>query len=127
MVQERYSRQREAVYNSVVQSHEHPTAELIFEDVRRNIPNISLGTVYRNLKYLVEKGKIREVVLDDNVSRYDGNVADHYHCICTECGEIQDISIEASSLIGDIASKIKHFTITSHKLEFYGVCDKCSN
>ena len=125
MPQERYSRQREAVLNTVMASTIHPTAEIVYERVREEIPTISLGTVYRNLNHLVKKGRILEVLLDDNVTRYDGNVEEHYHCICTECGEILDVHLDADTVIAGLASRIDSFQVTSHKFELYGVCEEC--
>ncbi|MBS1272282.1 MAG: Peroxide-responsive repressor PerR [Candidatus Marinimicrobia bacterium] len=81
----RYSRQRAAVLKAVQESENHPTAEMIFETVREKIPNVSLGTGYRNLSVLTDEGKIREIIFDDNVKRYEDYMQEHYHCICTEC------------------------------------------
>lgn len=123
---ERYSRQREAILNTVRKARSHPTAEWVYETVRGEIPNISLGTVYRNLKYLTTHGKIEEVILDDNVTRYDGNVGDHYHCICEECGKILDVALDAENMLSQIETQISDFKISTHKLEFYGLCDSCA-
>ncbi len=123
---ERYSRQREAILDTVRSTHSHPTAEWVYETVREEIPNISLGTVYRNLKYLTDHGKIEEVILDDNVTHYDGNTGDHYHCICEQCGKIIDVSVDAEKTLTQLESQIKEFKISAHKLEFYGLCQSCA-
>jgi len=122
----RYSRQREKILEAVRTATVHPTAEMVYETVREEIPNLSLGTVYRNLNLLTEEGKISEVVLEDNIKRYDGNTDDHYHCICESCGRIFDVSLDAEPLVNELAEQIRDFTIDSHKIEFYGHCENCS-
>jgi len=126
MGKERYSKQREAILEVVLNTDTHPTAEWVYETVRAELPNISLGTVYRNLNYLVGKDQIREVILDDNVSRYDGNHSDHFHCICSECGTIYDMEYNTGDLIDSVADGIQGFTVQSHKLELYGTCQHCT-
>ncbi|MCF7805748.1 MAG: transcriptional repressor [Candidatus Marinimicrobia bacterium] len=121
----RYSRQRAAILEVVKSASNHPTAEMVYEQVRESIPNISLGTVYRNLRVLTEEEKIREVVFDDNIKRYEDYMEQHYHCICTECGKIQDIPGASDSVIQAIQTNIPDFDISSHRLELYGTCDEC--
>lgn len=127
MTKERYSKQREAIYNAVQNTKSHPTAEWVYDKVRQDLPTISLGTIYRNLNYLVDKGAIREVILDDNVTRYDGNYEQHFHCICEKCGTIYDVELDTNSVIAQISRQISDFSVQSHKLEIYGICQKCKN
>lgn len=121
----RYSKQRAAVLEAVQESDPHPTAEMIYETVRNQIHNISLGTVYRNLNVLSEEGKIREVVFNDNTKRYEECSEDHYHCICSECGVIKDIPIPSAEFISPVTHQIEGFTVSSHRLELYGLCTDC--
>lgn len=123
----RYSKQREEILEAVRNSQVHPTAERIYEEVREEIPSLSLGTVYRNLNLLTDEGKIREVILDDNIKRYDGNLDDHYHCICNSCGRIYDVSLDAGPLLDELANQIENFKVESHEIEFHGTCDECDS
>ncbi|MBS1272280.1 MAG: Peroxide-responsive repressor PerR [Candidatus Marinimicrobia bacterium] len=125
MVKERYSKQREAIFNVVMSTDTHPTAEWVYETVREELSSISLGTVYRNLNYLVRKRKIRELNLADDVARYDGNKATHFHYICTECNTIYDMDYEAGDFIESVSERLPGFTVNSHKLELYGTCQQC--
>ena len=121
----RYSKQREKILEAVKHSEEHPTAEMVYEKVRQVLPKVSLGTVYRNLNLLTEEGRVRELILEDNVKRYDGNLTDHYHCICKSCGDIIDISFESDEILRNLSSRINNFQIDDHKIEFYGQCEDC--
>ena len=87
-----YSRQREAIKKIVKNTNCHPTADWIFIQTKKNIPNISLGTIYRNLKRLVEEGEIN-TIYDGNITRYDWNIESHDHLKCTECGDLIDVHL----------------------------------
>ena len=86
----KHSRQREAIYNYLISTHEHPSAEVVYEFVRKEFPNISLGTVYRNLSFLVDNGQAVKVPCSDGTVHFDGNLMPHYHFQCTKCGRILD-------------------------------------
>lgn len=120
-----YSKQREAVLAAVRSVCNHPTAYEIYETVRKQIPNISLGTVYRNLSSLSEEGEIDALLLGDGSVRYDGNVKTHLHLTCSICGEIEDVPLgEDASALRFLAEK------TGFKTErgvyvLYGKCKNC--
>ena len=82
----KYSRQREAIKNFLMSRKDHPTAEVVYEHVLKAFPNMSLGTVYRNLSFLVDNGQAVKVPCEDGSVHFDGNVMPHYHFQCTECG-----------------------------------------
>jgi Fur family peroxide stress response transcriptional regulator len=128
MIKERrHSKQREHIYRLVTSSKSHPSAEDVYSAVKEHIPAISLGTVYRNLRLLVEEGKLREVQVDGStVSRFDGMTEDHEHFICTGCGTILDIlpSITADDY-HRAAGSIQGGSIMSHKLSYFGLCRSC--
>ena len=88
----RYSHQREVIREIICSTKSHPTADWIFSEAKKEISNISLGTVYRNLKTLEENGIIK-VIHDSNQVRYDGNIDGHHHLKCIECGILIDIDI----------------------------------
>jgi len=103
----------------------HPTADEIYEIVRRRLPSISLGTVYRNLEVLSEAGLIQTLDLSDTRKHFDGTNDNHYHVRCLRCGRVDDIPVKPSRLIEEIADRLIDYTIVSHKLEFVGVCPDC--
>ena len=84
----RHSHQRDMIYNYMLETKEHPSAEMIYEDLKKIEPNLSLGTVYRNLKLLEELGMVRKVTNVNNVERYDAMTYDHIHFVCDECGSV---------------------------------------
>ena len=91
----KYSRQRESIREFVKASKEHPTADDVYASIRKEYPNISLGTVYRNLSLLVELDEIVKVPTGDGPDRFDGNAKPHSHFICTRCHNIFDIEDES--------------------------------
>lgn len=121
----RRSKQREVILEVLRGTKSHPTADWIYQEVRRILPKISLGTVYRNLKLLKEKGDILELQYGDGQSRFDGNPENHYHFTCQRCGRVYDVEEPLrKDMERDIAKKLG-FLITHHRVEFYGVCREC--
>ncbi len=120
VVGQRYSRQREEILRVVRETDSHPTADWVYEQVRKTLPHVSLGTVYRNLNLLADEGLIQRVILDDGVVRFDGNINEHHHFICAKTGKIYDVNL---SLGDDLLEKFRAqtgFKATHFKIEFYG-------
>jgi Fe2+ or Zn2+ uptake regulation protein len=124
--QSRYSKQREQIYNTVLSSKSHPTADEVYSATKELIPDISLGTVYRNLRLLVGQGKLKEVIIDgSSVSRFDPMTVDHEHFVCTKCGRIEDLEPTMSEAsYPDISARLGG-RVTSHKLSYFGICSRC--
>lgn len=122
----KYSRQRDAIKTFLVSRKDHPTAEVVYNNVRKDIPNISLGTVYRNLALLVQMGEAIKVPTPDGSDHFDGCVMPHYHFICNQCNCVMDLDMPDISIINDAASKNFSGTIEGHSTYFYGKCEKCS-
>ncbi len=120
----RKSRQRDAILGYVKGSVEHPTADMIYEAVKTEIPNISLGTVYRNLNQLVDEGFITVVETSDKKVHYEGNLNEHVHLLCKKCCNITDVFMK--SLVPDVYSETG-FRIESQKTVYYGICKECQN
>mgnify|MGYP006281889559 CR=1 FL=1 len=123
----RMTKQRKAILEVLKNTDSHPTADKIYEEVKEEIPNISLGTVYRNLNVLHDMGKIMILDYGSTYSRFDGNPENHYHFHCRECGKVYDVD---QPVIDDLNKSIEQdnsFQIDFHRLEFYGICDKCKN
>ncbi len=121
---QRYSRQREEILRVVQTTDTHPTADWVYEQVRKTLPHISLGTVYRNLNLLADEGLIQRVILDDGIVRFDGNTNDHHHFICTKTGKIYDVMLplgdELLAKFNAQMNKQDGFKATYFKIEFYG-------
>ena len=105
----------------------HPAADEVYELVRRQLPKISLGTVYRNLDVLSKAGLISRICLGDGQRRYDGRVHRHYHVRCVECGKISDVSEGEFGDLDAAARSACEFEILSHQLQFEGLCKDCKN
>ena len=125
MKQLKYSRQRESIKACLMARHDHPTADAIYASIREEFPNISLGTVYRNLNLLVEVGEIQKLRCGDGADHFDADTRPHYHFMCRECGCIEDLPMEISQEINDLAQEHVHGKIDSHITYFYGVCENC--
>ena len=119
-----YSRQREAILEVLKNSKNHPTAIQVYNEVSKKIPNISLGTVYRNLSKLASEGEILNLSVGDGNEHYDGDVSAHIHLFCTECGKIEDMMIENDPT--DSLVKQKKFVPKNRVYVVYGVCSDCN-
>lgn len=91
----KYSRQREAIKDFLRDRKDHPTAEVIYDWVRREHPNISLGTIYRNLTLLTNSGEISRINVGDGVDHFDPNTEPHVHFLCNHCGAVQDLELSS--------------------------------
>lgn len=121
----RETKQRQAILETLRRSRSHPTADSIYEEVRKVIPSISKGTVYRNLKILHEEGQISELNLSGLVTRYEGNGNDHYHFRCEKCGKVIDLDEPVDHELDRRISEKTGLSVTHHQLEFRGLCREC--
>ena len=119
------SKQRELIKAFLMERKDHPTADVIYMNVRQQNPNISLGTVYRNLNLLADIGEIQRLRMGDGVDHFDADISPHYHFVCTECGSVIDLEMESIEEINDIAGAAFDGTIAGHVTHFYGSCAKC--
>ncbi len=122
----RSSRQREVIYKVLKGTTSHPDADWIYSEVRKDIPNISLGTVYRNLAKMVKEKEIIKLETEDNSLHYDARVEAHYHIMCRCCGRIDDIFAGPFSEVEEAAAKVYGGIIEGHSLMFYGKCPECA-
>ncbi len=121
----KYSRQREEIKNFLMTRKDHPTADVVYMNVRENYPNISLGTVYRNLTLLADMGEILRLRVGDGVDHFDADTSRHYHFICTECGSVIDLEMDSIDSITEIAEKNFDGRVTEHFTYFSGLCGDC--
>lgn len=121
----RNSKQRDAVMEVLMNTDKHPNAEMVYEEVRKNMPNVSLGTVYRNLSMLHKNGHILKLTVGDGKEHFDGNTEDHYHFVCTGCNRVYDLNVETVMNISEFQSETEHI-INGYTLLFNGTCKECS-
>lgn len=121
----KYSRQREAIKTFLLNRSDHPTADIIYSSLREEYPNISLGTVYRNLSLLTELGEITKISTGNGAEHYDGNRIPHQHFVCTCCHGVFDIYMDNIASFMDEASRKTPGRIDSCRANFYGICEKC--
>lgn len=122
----RYSKQREAIKRVLSRLNYHPSASEIYLEVKKDIPNISLGTVYRNLNEMKNDGDI--LVFNTNTGKeyFDGNPDPHYHFYCRCCGKTEDVFIEGHELINK-ANTLLDDLIDNAEIVFSGICKNCKN
>ena len=123
MAIERKSKQRDAIINELCSRYDHPTAMDLYLSVRETIPNISLGTLYRNLTQLEENGMVLRIP-DGSTDRFDGNVNPHAHFKCTTCGNVYDLmnfKIDSLTFSDEIINKV-----TNYSLMAFGLCKNCN-
>ena len=104
---------------------DHPTAETIYENLRKEYPKISLGTVYRNLSLLTDIGEIQTISTGVGPDRFDGNANPHYHFICKKCGCVMDLKMQSLEHINLLAQHEFSGSIEGHTVFFYGSCEAC--
>ncbi|MEG0961418.1 MAG: transcriptional repressor [Lachnospiraceae bacterium] len=121
----KYSRQRERIKDFLADRYDHPTAETVYMSVKKDFPNISLGTVYRNLSLLEELGEIQKISTGIGPDRFDGNAAPHYHFFCTECGAVLDLKMESMEHIDQLAESQFDGEVQGHVAYFFGKCANC--
>lgn len=119
------TRQRQVIMEELRKTCSHPGADEVYNLVRRRLPRISLGTVYRNLEMLSAMGEIQKIEIGGSLKRFDGNIAPHYHIRCLRCQKVVDAPV---AVLEDIEKCLKgktDFTIIGHRLEFLGLCPQC--
>ena len=121
----RKSKQREAIMQVLKGTKSHPTADWVYDQVKKVIPNISLGTVYRNLKLMKDEGHILELDFAGALARFDGNAENHYHFRCDQCGRVFDVEEPIDKAIDERVARKTGFNVVYHRLEFCGLCSDC--
>lgn len=119
--------QRVVILEELRKVTSHPTAYEIYNLVQKRLPRIALGTIYRNLDYLVKSGLIIQLETKGEKKRYDGNPSPHYHIRCINCGCVADIDMPVNTELEKTAKEKCDFNILGHSLEFKGTCRKCEN
>ena len=121
----KYSHQREAIVSFLKTRKDHPTADVVYQHMREIIPNISLGTVYRNLNQLANSGTILRLPCGGKTDHFDACTDPHYHFICRECGAVKDIDMPVNTSLLDDAMNCSDFQIEDVSVLFSGLCEGC--
>ena len=124
----RYSKQREMILQVVTDNKIHPTAEQVYEFVRKETPSISLGTVYRNLNQLAEAQKLLRLRISGNKDRFDADVRTHYHVSCKKCGNFKDLPEDLAKNVAKLLLQINKqmaMTVSPTCIQFEGLCETC--
>ena len=126
MKKPRLTKQRRVLLEELRNVTCHPTAAELYEMVKQRLPNVSLGTVYRNLEHLSNAGEIISLNVTGTIRRFDGRTDSHYHVRCEKCGAVEDINNVHLENINEKVDQLTDYNITGHRLEFVGLCPKCS-
>lgn len=121
----KHSKQRDMIKDFLMSRKDHPTADVVYMNVRQQQPNISLGTVYRNLTLLADIGEIQRLRLGDGVDHFDADTSRHYHFVCNDCGSVIDLEMENIDSVADVAQRSFDGHIAGYVTHFYGSCKNC--
>ncbi len=121
-----FSKKRQAILDTIRSTKTHPSAEWVFEQIKEQYPNISLGTVYRNIAEFKESGDVCSVAVVDGIDRIDGDTSPHQHFVCTECGAVEDLDLDLQTqIISDQISERCSAQASRIHLTAYGLCRHC--
>ena len=121
----KYSRQRSAILEELKNRHDHPTADVVYQSLRKDHPHISLGTVYRNLNLLSDLKVISRFDCGDGMIRFDPRTEEHYHFLCRECGRVSDLDMPPIESLNKSAAGEDVGCVLGHSLVFFGCCRDC--
>ena len=122
----KHSKQRDSIKEFLATRKDHPTADVVYTNVRQIFPNISLGTVYRNLTLLVDIGEIARLRVSDGIDHFDYDTSPHYHFVCSECGCVTDLDIPIMTQMTKAAQENFEGEIEGQVTYFYGRCSNCT-
>ncbi len=105
----------------------HPTASWIYDELKKDFNNLSMGTVYRNVNILIDQNLVTKIESGSSFDRFDGNVSPHYHFICRDCQSIYDFPMPIISDLEEKAATLTSHSVEEHRVNFYGQCENCLN
>ena len=121
----RKSKQRKRILELLRSTGSHPTADWIYDQLKKEFPQLSFGTIYRNLSILIEQGLVKKIHFGSTFDRFEANVQPHYHLVCESCGKIMDFNLPIYNDLNTQAKQQTSFSISYHKLDFFGTCEDC--
>lgn len=126
VVRYKRSRQRERILETLRGTKSHPTATWVYDELKKEFPDLSLGTVYRNLGILRDQGLVRVLQSGSTFDRFDADTGAHYHFICQDCGRVYDVPMPALDDLDHRAERAVGGSVSGHRIDFYGICADCS-
>ncbi|MDK8639157.1 Fur family transcriptional regulator [Niallia taxi] len=121
----RLTPQRHELINILSKGNKHWTVEELYQLLNESMPSVSITTVYNNINLFCELGLVKEIQFGEALSKYEWKKEDHYHIVCSKCGEMVDVWYPALKEVEVFAQSISKFDISSHNLQFYGTCSNC--
>jgi len=121
----RMTNQRRVILEELKKLHSHPTADELYQLVRRHLPRVSIATVYRNLEILCSEGLAQKMDIPGTQRRFDGDTNNHYHVRCLVCGRVEDLDFDPIPNIEQTIRNRSEYKVLSHRLEFIGLCPAC--
>ena len=121
----RYSHQRERIFRAVSERCDHPTANMVYEQLKLEMPRLSLGTVYRNLNQLADAGRLKKIPLADGSCRFDKTREAHSHIVCDECGAVSDVHLPSFEMLEQTIVSETGYELRSYDVVLRGVCEAC--
>jgi Fur family transcriptional regulator, peroxide stress response regulator len=121
------SRQRERILGILRGTNTHPTASWVYDELKKEFNNLSMGTVYRNINILIDQNLVQKIESGSSFDRFDANIEQHYHFVCKECGSIDDLPIAAFDDLNEKINQMTEYQAEKHRLDFHGVCPGCLN
>ncbi len=123
----RLTPQRQVILEELAKVKTHPTANEVYDMVRKRLPRIGLGTVYRNLELMADNGMILKLEVGGSQKRFDATTDLHYHIRCTRCGKVDDIELGAMPQLDQLAADTSDYQVLGHHIEFSGICKTCAD
>lgn len=120
------SRQRERILDVLRSTKSHPTAAWIYDSLKGEFPDLSLGTVYRNLNILHEQGRLQVLQSGSTFDRFDADTSAHYHFVCRSCGKVEDVELPVVAELDAAAAALLGHCVEGHRTDFYGLCSACN-
>lgn len=121
----RLTTQRQIILEELSKVKTHPTASELYDMVRKRLPRIGLGTVYRNLELMADSGMILKIEVGGTQKRFDATTDEHYHIRCSTCGKVDDINVPVVKDLVAQAADSSSYLILGHHVEFTGICSGC--
>ena len=121
----RLTTQRQIILEELSKVKTHPTASELYDMVRKRLPRIGLGTVYRNLELMAENGMILKLEVGGTQKRFDATTDNHYHIRCSSCGKVDDIDTPVLDELVKSAAASTSYQVIGHHVEFTGICPDC--
>jgi Fur family transcriptional regulator, peroxide stress response regulator len=121
----RHSKQRDRILEILKSTKTHPTATLIYNELKDEFPVLSFGTVYRNLNILIEQGLVKKIDFGSTFDRFEARVDPHYHFVCENCNAVIDLDVSIDNTLNDRVADKTGLIPTRHRIEFFGICNNC--